>query len=69
MLKSVDATFTVNRERPFQARNDKAYEVEILVAPSRIATMSPLDKPAPCRCRSRSGCCGAGPSTAVWSGR
>jgi len=47
MLKSVDATFTVNSERTFQARNDKAYEVEILVAPSRIATMSRLDRPRP----------------------
>ena len=47
MLKSVDATFTVNSERPFQARNDKAYEVEILVAPSRAVTMSRLDKPRP----------------------
>lgn len=47
MLKSVDATFTINSERPFQARNDKAYEVEILVAPSRAATMARLDKPRP----------------------
>jgi hypothetical protein len=47
MLKSVDATFTVNSERPFQARNDKAYEVELLVAPSRAATISSLDKPRP----------------------
>jgi hypothetical protein len=47
MLKSVDATFTVNSERPFQARNDKAYEVEILVAPSRAVTMSRLDRPRP----------------------
>jgi len=47
MLKSVDPTFTVNSERPFQARTDKAYEVEILVAPSRAATMSRLDKPRP----------------------
>jgi len=47
MLKSVDSSFTVNSERTFQARNDKAYEVEILVAPSRVATMSRLDKPRP----------------------
>jgi hypothetical protein len=47
MLKSVDATFTVNSERPFRARNDKAYEVGILVAPSRAVTMSRLDKPRP----------------------
>jgi hypothetical protein len=36
VLKSVDETFTVNSERPFQARNAEAYEVEILVAPSRV---------------------------------
>jgi hypothetical protein len=47
MLKSVDWTFTINSERPFQARNDKAYEFELLVAPSRTATMSRLDKPKP----------------------
>jgi hypothetical protein len=37
MLKSVDSTYSVNTERPFQARNAKAYEVEILVAPSLSA--------------------------------
>ena len=47
MLKAVDDTFTVNTERPFQARNAKAYEVEILVAPSRSATMHKTDKPRP----------------------
>lgn len=47
MLKTVDMTFTVNMERTFQARNAKAYEVEILVAPSRAATMSRLDQPRP----------------------
>jgi hypothetical protein len=47
MLKAVDSTFTVNMERTFQARNAKAYEVEILVAPSRAATMSRLDQPKP----------------------
>jgi hypothetical protein len=47
MLKAVDATFTVNLERTFQARNAKAYEVEILVAPSRAATMSKTDRPRP----------------------
>lgn len=35
LLKSVDPTFTVNSERIFQARNARAYEVEILIAPSR----------------------------------
>lgn len=47
MLKAVDDTFTVNLERTFQARNAKAYEVEILVAPSRAATMTKTDQPRP----------------------
>ncbi len=47
MLKAVDPTFTVNTERTFQARNSKAYEVEILVAPSRIGTMARTDRPRP----------------------
>lgn len=45
MLKAVDPTFTVNTERTFQARNNKAYEFEILVAPSRAGTMPRLDRP------------------------
>ncbi len=47
MLKAVDPTFTVNTERTFQARNAAAYEVELLIAPSRAATLSRLDKPHP----------------------
>jgi len=47
MLKAVDPTFTVNTERTFQARNARAYEVEILAAPSRIATMARTDRPRP----------------------
>lgn len=47
MLKAVDATFTVNAERDFQARNARAYEVEILVAPSRAATLGGRDQPRP----------------------
>jgi hypothetical protein len=47
MLKSVDPTFTVNIERDFQARNARAYEVEILVAPSRAATLGASDRPRP----------------------
>ena len=47
MLKAVDPTFTVNSERSFQARNAKAYEVEIVVAPSRAATMFRTDQPKP----------------------
>ncbi|MBR0899014.1 hypothetical protein JQ616_29005 [Bradyrhizobium tropiciagri] len=47
MLKSVDRTYTVNTERPFQARNSKAYEVELLVAPSKVGTMGKRDQPKP----------------------
>ncbi|WP_304560207.1 GSU2403 family nucleotidyltransferase fold protein [Sphingomonas immobilis] len=47
LLKTVDPTFTVNTERTFQARNAKAYEVEILVAPSRAGTMARADRPRP----------------------
>ena len=47
MLKAVDETFTVNLERTFQARNSKAYEVEILVAPSRMGSMAKTDRPRP----------------------
>ena len=47
LLKAVDPTFTVNSERDFQARNAAAYEVELLVAPSRAATVSRSDRPQP----------------------
>lgn len=47
MLKAVDPTFTVNIERDFQARNARAYEVELLVAPSRAATLGGRDQPRP----------------------
>jgi hypothetical protein len=47
MLKSVDGTYTVNTERTFQARNAKAYEVELLVAPSRAKTMGRNVRPSP----------------------
>jgi len=47
MLKAVDPTFTVNTERPFQARNASAYEVELLAAPSRLRTMTRTDRPRP----------------------
>jgi hypothetical protein len=46
-LKAVDPTFTVNSEREFQARNARAYEVELLVAPSRLATMDGRERPRP----------------------
>jgi hypothetical protein len=47
MLKAVDPTFTINSERDFQARNARAYEVELLVAPSRAATLGAKDRPRP----------------------
>jgi hypothetical protein len=47
MLKAVDPTFAINTERDFQARNAKAYEVELLVAPSRACTLNATDKPRP----------------------
>jgi hypothetical protein len=47
VLKSVDSTYTVNTERTFQARNAKAYEVELLVAPSRVKTMGRHVRPIP----------------------
>lgn len=47
MLKAVDPTFTINTERDFQARNAKAYEVELLVAPSRSGTLRATDRPRP----------------------
>lgn len=47
LLKAVDPTFTLNSEREFQARNRDAYEVELLVAPSRADTLGPREKPRP----------------------
>jgi hypothetical protein len=47
LLKAVDATFTVNTERSFQARNAVAYEVELLIAPSRAHALARLDRPHP----------------------
>lgn len=46
-LHAVDPTFAVNTEKPFQARNRRAYEVEILAAPSRFHTMPRRDRPRP----------------------
>lgn len=46
-LKAVDPTFAVNTEREFQARNRDAYEVELLVAPSRKDTLGRSEKPYP----------------------
>lgn len=47
VLKEADMTYSVNTERPFQARNAKAYEVEILSAPSRIGGQISQDRPRP----------------------
>lgn len=47
LLKSVDATYTVNTERPFQARNAAAYEVELLAAPSTLPALPRRDQPRP----------------------
>ena len=47
MLKAVDPTFTMNTERTFQMRNADAYEVEVLIAPSRVATFGQFDRPRP----------------------
>jgi hypothetical protein len=48
-LKEVDETYTVNEERPFQLRNRKAYEVEILVPPSRFDSLPKEDRIRPAR--------------------
>lgn len=47
VLKEADLTYSVNTERPFQARNATAYEVEILSAPSRAAGQIAQDRPRP----------------------
>jgi hypothetical protein len=47
MLKAVDGTYTVNTERTFQARNAKAFEFELLAAPSTAGNMFINDKPVP----------------------
>jgi hypothetical protein len=47
VLKEADMTYSVNTERPFQARNAKAYEVEIFSAPSRVAGQIAQDRPRP----------------------
>ena len=41
LLKEMDATWTINTERTFQARNAKAYEVELLSAPSVSPALPP----------------------------
>lgn len=56
MLKGGRPDLQVNTERNFQARNAKAYEVEILAAPSRIGTIFRTDRPCRSHCLSRNGC-------------
>lgn len=43
ILRSIDPSFTINRRRPYQARDASGYEVELLVAPSLFRTLSPED--------------------------
>ncbi len=40
-LKEMDSTWTINTERTFQARNAKAYEIELLSAPSVSPALPP----------------------------
>jgi hypothetical protein len=47
MLKAVDPTYRVNTERLFQARNSKAFEFELVAAPSRLPGMRRSDRPHP----------------------
>lgn len=47
MLKAVDPTYTWVEEKPFQARNRKAFEFELLAAPSTIGTLGNADRPRP----------------------
>jgi hypothetical protein len=47
-LKEMDSTWTINAERTFQARNAKAYEIELLCAPSVSPALPPGDlRPLP----------------------
>lgn len=46
-LKRVDDTYTVNTERPCQARNRDAYEVDLLVAPSMVGRLPRHEKLLP----------------------
>lgn len=39
LLKAVDSTYTVNSERSFQARNKDAYEVKLVMAPSKADSL------------------------------
>lgn len=41
VLKKVDPSFRINREKPYQAINRTGFEVELLTAPSVMKTLSP----------------------------
>ncbi|HEX4896601.1 MAG TPA: GSU2403 family nucleotidyltransferase fold protein [Solimonas sp.] len=47
LLKAVDSSFTVNMERPFQARNRNGYEVELLLGEEAAATFPPYEELRP----------------------
>jgi hypothetical protein len=47
MLRAVDPTYTINTERPFQARNARAYEFELLASPSTLPALPRRDRPRP----------------------
>ena len=40
VLKKVDKSFKINNSKPYQALNNKGYEVELLTAPSVMSTLS-----------------------------
>ena len=46
-IKSVDSTYTVNAEKPFQVRNQMAYEVEFLLPQSRVGTFPKQERIRP----------------------
>lgn len=47
LLKDLDSTYTINTERSFQARNSKAFEVELLLAPSMVKVFPANEKMSP----------------------
>lgn len=40
VLHSIDASYRINKKKPFQALNKSGYDVELLVAPSQFRTLS-----------------------------
>lgn len=47
LLKAADSSFVVNMERPFQARNRHAYEVELLIGTKAAPTLPPSEELRP----------------------